>query len=199
MNITQTTEISLKKNPFSLENKKIILFGSDSPTGKATSEILKGMGAIIIEENNSSETSFDGMVFFAENSARSFMKKTRSNNLEITNFISKRFINPFFKIQEAINNQILNEGASIIIEKISIDIANENPGYFNIEAGINSLISCMALNIANQKIRINIITAKNNPITSDNENFGYSAVYLLSPASRWVTGSEIVITGRATR
>ncbi len=188
-------------NIFSLAHKKISLHGSDSSIKKVTKEVISRMDALLYECDSPIEEELDGMVFFAENSIRNFLHNTHVNKYEIIDFLKIRIIDPFLEIQDTINKNQLKEGSAIILEKICVDpnIAKENLGYFNIEDGINSLINNMALNLAKKKIRINTISTKLNPNDNECEDFGYSAVYLLSNASRWVTGSNIILTGYPTR
>lgn len=201
MTIDIAQAASVSQNPFSLKNKKIFLYGMQSATQKATSEIIGNMDAEIFDNLNPIQGKMDGLVFFADDSVRSFLQSSNQNKNEIIDFLTLRIVNPFTKIQELINKNQLNEGSAIIIEKICIDfiIAQDNQGYFNIEDGLNSLINSLGLNLAKSNIRINSISTKLKPNQDDYNDFGYAAVYLLSDASRWVTGGNLVITGHPIR
>lgn len=190
---TQTTA-----SPFSLEGKIILVVGADTRTGQQAATTLARMGAHVIQQSTFTltEIPIDG-VLYCSTSAHTPIDMTEIKESCLEQSITNCLAAPALTIKKLLANGLLKEAASVVLERVSI--AHTEAGRFiSVEGGLKSLAASMALKCASHRIRVNTITTKASPEEADMENFANAAVYLLSPASRWVTGSDLVITGQAT-
>lgn len=131
---------------------------------------------------------------------------------------------PVMLTQQLLKNRQLRAGASIVfIASIAARIANKgNSVYAGSKGALCSFARVLALEVSAQKIRVNTLcpglvktpfTGPDGPI-SENMLVEYeklyplgfgevsdvanAAVYYLSPASRWLTGTELVLDGGLT-
>jgi len=134
-----------------------------------------------------------------------------------TNFYSPALIS-----QLAVRHKKLINGASIVfISSIASHVASiGNIMYMASKGALNSLARGMALELADKKIRVNCIepalvkTNLTSVMTSEDldnyekkfplgrfgqpEEIAYGAIYLLSNATQWITGSTLTIDGGIT-
>ncbi|KAA6348107.1 3-oxoacyl-[acyl-carrier-protein] reductase FabG [termite gut metagenome] len=132
---------------------------------------------------------------------------------------------PFVLIQKLIQEKKLNKKASIIFTSSISGVFCSSVGgslYSASKGAINGYMKGLALDLANRGIRVNSVNPgvietnlfSEDTITSDQleedvkryplkrlgkpEEVAYSVVYLLSDASEWVTGSNLLIDGGYT-
>lgn len=186
-------------HPFSLEGKAILLVGADTPTGRQAADTLARRGAQVIEQSAfiPVKTALDGFLYCTASAQTPMGLADITENL-LQQFIASRLAAPVLAIRQLMEDGLLREGASIVLEKISFANAGDHR-FVSLEGGLGSLTASLALECAARGIRVNAITTKAFAEAHDREDFAHAAVYLLSPASRWVTGSDLVITGQATR
>ena len=242
-------------NPFSLENKTVLVTGASSGIGKVTAiecskmgahviitgrneerlqqtfESLNGEGHIqIVADLNNPEELFslidtmpvvDGFVccaginvckplpFIKESVAEAIFKTNALVPILMTNNIVKR-------------KKIKNGGSIVFISSIS-SIGVCSPGnslYSSTKGALTSFMKNVAIDLAPKKIRSNAVLpgmietpmkTEKSTITEEQweinrqlyplkrfgipEDVAYGIIYLLSDASAWVTGGELVIDG----
>ena len=130
---------------------------------------------------------------------------------------------PALLSQRLVKKSKINDGASIVfISSIAASVASfGNISYMASKGAINSLARGMALELAAKKIRVNYIqpglirTNLTDKAMSqedlDNyvqrfplgrfgkpEEVAYSAIFLLSDATKWITGTSITVDGGVT-
>ncbi|MBP8959648.1 MAG: SDR family oxidoreductase [Bacteroidales bacterium] len=149
-----------------------------------------------------------------------FVTKEKINEIFSINFNS-----PAILTQNIVNNKLINKGASIVfISSVSGVYCSYVAGslYSSTKGAINGLIKGMALDLAGKSIRVNSVCPgmietnilgdgriseeqleedrKKYPLKryGKPEEVAYAVIYLLSDASKWVTGSNILIDGGYT-
>lgn len=174
----------------------------------------------ILQENLSN---LDGIVHSAGvTNPKPFSFLTRK---DIDYVMNINFFAPTILTNGLIRKKSISKGASIVfISSISGIVCSTVGGsaYSSSKGAINGLVKGMALDLANKGIRVNCILPgmietdiyKNSSITQEQleldrkryplgrygspEDVAYGAIYLLSDASKWMTGSNIVIDGGYT-
>ncbi|MDR3019027.1 hypothetical protein [Delftia acidovorans] len=200
MNSTHAPELPRNaSHPFSLDGKAILVVGADTPTGRQAADTLARRGAQVIEQPAFTpvKTAVDGFLYCTA-SAQAPMGLADITESLLHQFVASRLAAPVLAIRQLMEGGLLRDGASIVLEKISFASAGAQR-FVSVEGGLGTLAASLALECAAQAIRVNTITTKAFAEAHDREDFAHAAVYLLSPASRWVTGSDLVITGQATR
>jgi NAD(P)-dependent dehydrogenase (short-subunit alcohol dehydrogenase family) len=147
------------------------------------------------------------------------------NRAELTSIFNHNFIAPALLSQKLVKAKKLNKQSSIVFIS-SIDgplVAHVgNSMYAASKGAISAIIKSMALELASQHIRVNGVLpglTKTSLINSDAiteeqllieiekyplkrignpEDIAFAIIYLLSDASSWVTGSNLVIDGGFT-
>ncbi|MBF4470291.1 SDR family NAD(P)-dependent oxidoreductase [Flavobacterium sp. HJJ] len=244
-------------NPFSLENKTILITGASSGIGKASAVECSKMGAkiiitgrnlerltltfnelekgdhIMIQADLTNENDFenflnridviDGIVHSAGISGHvlfNFLKEEQLNHMMDINFKIPTLLTQRLLKQKKINK----EGSIVFINSTSGIISSYVGGsiYSASKAALNGLIKGLALEYASKKIRFNGVMAamvetsimEKSDVTQEQldldrqkyplkrygtpEEIAYAVIYLLSDASSWTTGSNILLDGGKT-
>lgn len=147
------------------------------------------------------------------------------NEKELNKIMDVNFMVPVFLSQNLLKRKKINKGASIVfISSISgVYVTLPGNGMYSASKGaINGIVKSMALELASKKIRVNCINpgmidtnileqgvisssqlledTKKYPLKryGKPEEVAFAAIYLLSNASQWVTGSNLKIDGGLT-
>lgn len=244
-------------NPFTLENKTILVTGASSGIGRATAIECSKMGATIIisgrnqerlnqtfeqlegnnhkkivcdlhSEENIKELSeqlpvLNGIVHAAgivKTLPFQFISPTEINNIFDVNFFA-----PVLLSQTLTKAKKLTKGASIVfISSIDgpVTVHIGNSMYAASKGALTAMAKNMAIDLATKKIRVNSILPgmtetpliHTGDITQEQldldmklyplkrygkpEEIAYAAIYLLSDASAWTTGANLIIDGGFT-
>ncbi|MEA4820809.1 MAG: SDR family oxidoreductase [Erysipelotrichales bacterium] len=244
-------------NPFSLQNKTILVTGASSGIGKAIAiECSKMRAKVIITGRN--ESRLKETYGLLEGEHPDYIIADLSNREEIENlneelptldglvnsagltrvlpfqFASRNkfeevlevnFFAPSELTRILIKSKKIGKGASIVfISSISGTLCSYlgNSIYSASKGAINGLVKGMALDLASKKIRVNTVIPGmiNTPILESStitkeqleedikryplkrygkpEEVAYAVIYLLSNASSWTTGSNILLDGGYT-
>jgi len=243
-------------NPFSLENKIILVTGASSGIGKTIAIECSKMGAnMIITGRNSERLSETYHQLYGtghqqiiadlndELQVKEFVEQIPIlQGVSLCSGIDKRlpikFLNKedFFEIMQtnffssSLFSQLLvkkkrieKKGSIVIISSIASFTADMGHAMYSASKGaLNSFARVMALELAPQQIRVNCIQPgvvdtnmlQSGTLTEEQfkeeekryplgrfgkpEDIAYSAIYLLSDAASWVTGSFFIIDGGIT-
>ncbi|MCZ2499299.1 SDR family oxidoreductase [Xylophilus sp. Kf1] len=135
----------------------------------------------------------------------------------MTHVYSVNFLAPVMLTQRLLQqNRIAEKGSILFMLSTAAHIGTPGTGpYSAMKAGLLGMIRCLALEQAKRKIRVNGISpsAVVTPIWDNHqiedqkarhplglgtpEDVAHAAIYLLSDASRWVTGTTLVMDGGA--
>ena len=244
-------------NPFSLENKTILVTGASSGIGAQTAisasnlgakVILSGRNKIKLEDTLSKLTGEFHKIITADLTKKIEVEKLV---IEVENvdgvvhssgivrpfpvkFIDEKHIEEIFEINynapvllmsELFKAKKVNKSASIVfMSSISSHFSHKGGAlYSGSKAAINSYSKTIALEFSQQKIRSNVITAamvktaifneaegviskdmmdahgKDYPLGfGEPEDVANGIIFLLSDASKWITGTEMVMDGGLT-
>lgn len=144
---------------------------------------------------------------------------------DIDSIMTVNFKAPAMLTQRLLKNKKLNKGCSIVfissINGCKVSYVGAS-FYASSKGAINGLVKCMAIELASKSIRVNTVNpgmVKTNILDSDTiteeqlkedvkryplgrygnpEEIAHAVVYLLSDASKWVTGSNLLIDGGYT-
>lgn len=146
-------------------------------------------------------------------------KFTTSDKME--EMMKTNFFSPILFTKELISSKKINKGASIVfISSLAARHSGRGNGLYAASKGaMNSISRVMALELSAQKMRVNCIMPgmvssgiedKLDSISQhdfevdraryplgygDLTDVAYTSIFLLSDASKWITGTEIVIDG----
>lgn len=241
-------------NPFSLENKVVLITGASSGIGKTTAIECSKLGAQLVitgrNEERTKETykmlsgenhvffiaelsyddqiaklvqnipALDGIVHCAGISGHnlfSFLKKE-----EVDKMFGINFFSPLYLTKYLLKKKKLKKSSSVVFITSTSGILSSYVGgslYSSTKGALNGLIKGMALELAAKKIRVNSVMPSmvETPIMNQGdvtkeqfekdknlyplkrygkpEEVAYAVIYLLSNASNWSTGTNILLDG----
>jgi NAD(P)-dependent dehydrogenase (short-subunit alcohol dehydrogenase family) len=244
-------------NPFSLENRTILVTGASSGIGRAIAIECSRMGAtVIISARN--EARLNETLCNMKDGNHSIIVADISNTEDLAQLINKSpvldgLVNcagltktlPFaFINSEALSSvmnvnftapallsaqlvkkkKLLNNSSIVFVSSISGILCSSVAGsiYAASKGAVNGIIKGMALDLAPKNIRVNSVnpgmidthifdagTITEAQLEEDKKRYplkrygkpeeaAYAVIYLLSDASSWVTGSNLVIDGGFT-
>lgn len=244
-------------NPFSLENKTILITGASSGIGAKTAEVVANLGATVILTARNEERlnevlnklpKGEHQIILAdltdEEAINEIVKQVPNIDGIVhssgivkhfpVKFIGKKQIREMYEINyeapvvltsSLLKSKKVNKGASIVfMSSVACNFPNKGGAlYSGTKAAINSYSKTLALEHASQKIRSNVILAAmvKTPLFDeaektvskelmdkhgaqyplgfgDPEDVANTIAFLLSPASKWITGTDIVMDGGLT-
>jgi len=244
-------------NPFSLENKTILVTGASSGIGAQTAISVSELGATIIlsarnktklEETLSSLNGKNHQIIAAdltkEDEVQLLVDMVENIDGVVHSsgivrpfpikFIDKKHVQEIFEINynapvllmsKLFKAKKINKAASIVfMSSISSHFSHKGGAlYSSSKAAINSYSKTLALEFSQQRIRSNVITAamvktaifneaegviskemmdkhgKDYPLGfGEPEDVANAIAFLLSDASKWITGIELVMDGGLT-
>ena len=190
-----------------IENDSAIIMAGDLTDTNALSSLVNALPKL------------DGLVHCAGLGQRILCKDLKSNNVD--EVMEVNFKAPVLLQSEILRQKKINKGASIVF---IASIASWSPSFGNSiysasKGAVISYANCLALELAPRKIRVNCISPAmvwTDLITKDGideeqlkedeskyplkrygqpEDIANLAVYMLSDASTWMTGSNVKISG----
>jgi NAD(P)-dependent dehydrogenase (short-subunit alcohol dehydrogenase family) len=210
----------------SKEGATTIITGRDITRLELTNQMLvnsKYMTCDMNEENDiiqlvQSLPELDGVVFCAgivEYSPVKLINSKKINNIFSTNFNSQVLLT-----QQLLKLKKLKTSSSLVyISSIASKIGVPGTAlYASTKAALNAFVKVTASELSNQKIRVNSIcpgiiatpmgekaTSMTNSIENDYPlglgepvDVAGSSIFLLSDASKWITGTELILDGGLT-
>lgn len=244
-------------NPFSLEDKTILVTGASSGIGRAIAIECSKMGAKLIVTGRNESRLNDTFLNLVGNSHVQIISDL-SNEANIVTlcektpnldgivhcagftipvpfqFVTKEKLDSIFSVnftstvllsQQLLKKKKLSKESSIVFISSVSGVFCSAVGsslYSASKGAVNGLIKGMALDLAGKGIRVNSVNpgmietnifsegeitkeqltedAKRYPLKryGKPEEVAYAAIYLLSDASKWVTGSNLLIDGGYT-
>ena len=162
----------------------------------------------------------DGLVNCAGISGHSLFSFLKRN--EIEQMFNINYFSPLYLTQSIIKNKKLKKNSSIVFITSTSGILSSYIGgslYSSTKGAINGMIKGMCIELAPKNIRVNSVMPSmiDTPIMEDGalskedfekdkekyplkrygkpEEVAYAVIYLLSDASSWITGSNLLIDG----
>ena len=190
-----------------MENDSAIIMAGDLTDAGALSSLVNALPKL------------DGLVHCAGLGQRILCKDLMSNNVD--EVMGVNFKAPVMLQAELLRQKKINKGASIVF---MASIASWSPSFGNAiysasKGAIVSYVNCLALELAPRKVRVNCISPamvwtdlimqegiekeqleedeKKYPLKryGTPEDIANLAIYMLSDASTWMTGSNVKISG----
>lgn len=163
----------------------------------------------------------DGVVHCAGISMLSPLRLVTRSHIEIQ--LSSNLVGPMLLTKQLLLRNSINQGGSIVfISSISAHIGVHGVSSYSASKGaLEAMARSLAMEVAKKRMRVNCLapglvqtpmyeaavsttggleeTIKNYPLgIGKPEDVAYSAIFLLSNASRWITGTTLVIDGGHT-
>lgn len=142
------------------------------------------------------------------------------NTEKIENIMKVNFVSPLLLTKSLLKKKKINKASSIVfVSSLAVNCATVGNGIYSASKGaIDSMSNVIALELSQKKIRVNCLLpgmvetelVEGLGLTSEEilkdkqryplgygqpEDVAYAAVYLLSDAARWLTGTKIVLDG----
>ncbi len=244
-------------NPFSLDNRTILVTGASSGIGKAAAIECSRMGAhVIITARNAARlkqtmNELDGnghQMFICDLSDEEAIDNMVTelpeiqgliNNAGFTKILPVQFVTssdindilkvntvaPMILLQKLLKKKKLKKGASVVYTSSMAGLGISTVGnsmYTASKGAISAFIRCIALELAPKNIRVNAVCpamvdtgildsgiVSKEQLEADINNYplgrygkpndiAWAMIYLLSDASSWITGDNLVIDGGVT-
>ena len=147
------------------------------------------------------------------------------NYEDINNILQVNTISPMLLLQKLLKKKKLNKGASVVFTSSLAGLGSCSVGnsmYTASKGAISAFIRCVALELAPKRIRVNAVcpamvdtgildsgTVSKEQLEEDMKSYplgrygkpddiAWAMIYLLSDASSWITGDNLVIDGGVT-
>jgi len=206
--LTGRNELRLKETLSSMQGQGHMYLPADLTNESAITAMVSGLPVL------------DGVVLSAGIQNRLPLKMI--NRQKFTHLMDSNFIAPALLIQQLHKKHLLSAGASLVfISSIASAYASlGNIMYMSSKGALNSFMKGIALELANKGIRANAIqpgmiktnltsALEEETLLRDRANYplgrygepeevAWAVVYLLSDATKWMTGSLLTIDGGLT-
>jgi len=205
--ITGRNTYELKKTLSQLKGEGHALIEADLNSESDLDNLVKELPAL------------DGVVSNAGINRRTLCKYIKENDLDL--IMKTNLTSPILLIKRLLQSRKINSGASVIfISSIAAYHSSIGDGAYSATKGaIVSYSKVLALELAGSKIRVNTIQPgmirtsllENGPLSAEDyekdekkyplgrygkpEEVAYAAIYLLSDATSWITGTSLVLDG----
>ena len=183
---------NLSNNPFSLQGKTLLINGAESGLGRFLAHACAERGATILQAVQPGRP-IHGLVHCQdERLERTIEVLTES---ELTQTLQANLVQPVVLTQQLLQSAALAPKASIVfVLSTAAHIGARGLGaYAASKAGLLGMIKCLALEQAAHGIRVNGISPQDDEAAWP--DVANAMVYLLSDASRWVTGTSLLVNG----
>lgn len=179
---------------FSLQGKTILLNGMDSALGQIIAERCSQRGGHLMATPQKEQ--IHGLVHCIDQQLASNVADLSEPAL--MQVMQSNVIQPVMLTQQLLQNGRLAPQASILfLLSTAAHMGAAGQGaYAASKAALNGIIQCLALEQAAQGIRVNGISPR--PDAALWPDVANSVVFLLSDASRWITGTHLMINGSVT-
>jgi len=206
---------------------RLVITGRDAARLQETHDQLAGTGhAHVMADLTIAEdrervaqvaTNIDGLVLCFGHQMLSPIRQLKEDLM--TAMYRMHFLAPVMLVQRLLqNNSIAQQGSIVFMLSTAAHIGTRGVGpYSAMKSGLLGIIRCLAMEQAKRKIRVNGISPSAIPTSIWGEEQGLlddqrarhplglgtpqdvanGAVYLLADASRWVTGTSLVMDGGA--
>ena len=197
---------------------QLIVTGRDN---ERLQETLNSLAGDKLEELVRSIQTIDGLVLSAGINDKTLTKSISAEKID--KMFSINLYSPMFLIKELLKKKKLNVNASVVaISSVSSSYSTiSNALYAASKGALESFMRVLALEVAPRRIRVNAIkpAAVETPIIASYklademelfkkqiplgrfgkpEEIAYGAIYLLSDAAAWITGTILTIDGGLT-
>lgn len=177
---------------FSLQGKVILLDGADSPLGQVIAQACQARGATVVHAPVAGQV-IHGLVHCTDDKLMQDISGLTESDLGLA--LQRNLVAPVLLTQQLLQANSLAPKASIVflLSTSAHAGAKGEGGYAASKAGLLGLIKCLALEQAPSGIRVNGISPRADAAVWP--TVANTAVYLLSDAGRWVTGTSLVVNG----
>lgn len=205
------------------QGARLIITGRDAVRLQATYDELSGEGHVQVvadlavasdrDQLVRASPAIDGLVHCAGQQRHCPVRQLSEQFM--TEMYSVNFLAPVMLTQRLLQaNAISTQGSIVFLLSTAAHIGTRGIGpYSAMKAGLGGIIRCLALEQAKRKIRVNGISPSavatpmwgadqleaqkaRHPLgLGATQDVAYAAVYLLADASRWVTGTSLVMDG----
>lgn len=146
-------------------------------------------------------------------------------NSDLSGILKVNTIAPILLLQKLLKKKKIKKGASVVFTSSLAGLGNSTPGnamYASSKGAVSAFIRCAALELSAKNIRVNAVcpamvdtgimssgTVTEEQLKEDIKNYplgrygcpediAWAIIYLLSEASAWMTGNNLVIDGGFT-
>ena len=210
-------------NPFSLEGKTILVTGASSGIGRATAIECSRMGAKVIITARNEERLKETLEQLEGDDHCMILCNLAEEDLK--SIFQVNTIAPVLLFQKLLKKKKIKKGASIVFTSSMAGLGCTSVGnsmYTASKGAISAYIKTAALELAPKSIRINAICPamvntgileggsvtkeqlkedmKQYPLGryGDPYDIAWAMIYLLSDASSWITGTNLILDGGLT-
>ncbi|QLF92479.1 SDR family oxidoreductase [Pseudomonas sp. ABC1] len=183
---------NLPSSVFSLHGKMILINGIDSSPGRYISEACMQRGATIMHAPHPGQL-IHGLVHCVDEP--SWQEVADLDVSCLTRVLQANLVQPVMLTQQLLQGSMANK-ASIVFLLSAARGERGRGAYAASKAGLLGIIRCLALEQAGHGIRVNGISSRlDESVWPDIAN---TITFLLSDASRWITGINLPVNGGGT-
>ncbi|MCB5188958.1 SDR family oxidoreductase [Methylobacillus caricis] len=177
---------------FSLQDKTILVNGMASGLGQVIAQACSQRGAKVLPAAQPRQP-IHGLVHCVDHALECAVADL--SEAELTRLFHSNVVQPVMLTQQLLQTDSLAPNASIVfLLSTAAHMGAKGQGaYAASKAALLGMIKCLALEQAAQGIRVNGVSPRaDEAIWPDVAN---SVIFLLADASRWITGTSLLING----